>query len=159
LWEGQVGLLPSVERPVLLPDGDRLVLHDSLAEGWKPGRPVALLVHGLSGSHASGYMRRVASLLLRRGVRAIRMDLRGCGRGAALSRKTYNGASSHDVRAAVEHIQRECEASPLALLGFSLGGNIVLKLAGEAVDAPLPQLTCVVVVAPPIDLVRCAALI
>src|SRR5262249_5362862 len=40
-----------------------------------------------------------------------------------------------------------------------LGGNIVLKLAGEAVDAPLPQLTCVVVVAPPIDLVRCAALI
>src|SRR5262249_29946575 len=93
------------------------------------------------------------------GIRAIRMDLRGCGRGAHLSRRTYNGACSHDVRAAVEEILREFDTSPLALIGFSLGGNIALKLAGEAVDAPLPQLACVAAVAPPIDLVQCAALI
>jgi predicted alpha/beta-fold hydrolase len=150
---------PTLERQVLLPDGDRLVLHDSVPPRWQAGAPIALLVHGLGGSHSSGYMHRVARLLLRRGVRAVRMDLRGSGRGAALARRTYNGGCSEDVRAAALEVLDWSPSSPMLLLGFSLGGNIVLKFAGEAAAQPLPGLRRVAAVAPPIDLVHSARLI
>ena len=70
---------------VALPDGDRLVLHDDVpAEGKEAGR-VALLVHGLGGSHQSTYMQRTADKLVAKGVRVFRMDLRGCGAGTGLA--------------------------------------------------------------------------
>ncbi len=74
-------------------------------------------------------------------------------------RKTYTGACSQDVRAAAEEVQRWCPASPLYLLGFSLGGNLVLKTAGEAAVQPLAQLAGVAALAPPIDMERCVALL
>jgi predicted alpha/beta-fold hydrolase len=147
------------ELQVLLADGDRLMLHDSVPPSWTPGAPIALLVHGLSGTHNSGYMRRLAGRLLPRGVRVVRLDLRGCGRGASLARGTYNAGCSDDIRAAAVELQRENPSSPLALIGFSLGGNIVLKLAGEAATNPVPGLERVVAVSPPIDLERCSVLI
>src|SRR5262249_57577519 len=70
----------SAERLAALPDGDRLVLHDSMPPRWRPGDPIALLVHGLGGSHRSGYLHRVARLLLPHGLRVVRLDLRGAGR-------------------------------------------------------------------------------
>jgi uncharacterized protein len=158
-WDGRIPSFPTRERQTVLPDGDRLVLHDSLPADWQRGDPIALLVHGLGGTHTSGYMRRVTASLLPHGIRVVRMDLRGCGRGAALSRRTYNGACSHDIRAAAEEIGHWSPSSPLILIGFSLGGNIVLKLAGEAANKRLPGLDRVVALAPPIDMVRCAALI
>jgi len=159
IWDGRIPPFVAQEQQLALPGGDRLILHDSLPEGWRPGRPIALLVHGLGGTHASGYMRRLTALLLPHAIRVVRMDLRGCGRGASLSRQTYNGASSHDVRAAAQELHRLSASSPLILIGFSLGGNIALKLAGEAADDPLPGLHRIVAVSPPIDLVRCAELI
>jgi predicted alpha/beta-fold hydrolase len=152
LLPGRVPGLLSRERHVLLPDGDRQVLHDSVPASWLPGGPLALLVHGLGGSHQSGYMRRLAALLLQRGFRVGRLDLRGAGRGASLARGSYNAGCSADVRVAAEEIFRTCPSSPLTLIGFSLGGNIVLKLAGEAAARPLPGLRAVAAVAPPIDL-------
>jgi uncharacterized protein len=159
IWEGRIPPFASREQHVAFPGGDRLVLHDSMPENWQRGDPMALLIHGLGGTHASGYMRRTTAFLMPQGLRVVRMDLRGCGRGAALSRKTYNGACSDDVRAAALEVGRWSPGSPLILIGFSLGGNIALKLAGEAADDPLPGLDRVAAVAPPIDLVRCAALI
>src|SRR5262249_54740513 len=94
-----------------------------------------------------------------RGWRAVRLDLRGCGHGAALARRTYNGGCSDDVRAAVREIQSWGPAAPISLVGFSLGGNIVLKLAGESRDRAIERLHAVAAIAPPIDLERCAALI
>lgn len=151
--------IPADERLVRLPDGDVLVLQDSRPSGWHNGAPIALLVHGLSGSHASGYMRRIARLLLAQNVRVARTDLRGSGRGLHLARRSYHAGCSDDIRAAALDLKREAPASPLFLVGFSLGGNIVLKLAGEAAADPLPGLTRVAAVAPPIDLARCAELI
>jgi predicted alpha/beta-fold hydrolase len=151
--------LATREQLVGLPDGDRLVLHDSTSARWRPGDPVALLVHGLGGCHRSGYMRRVAGLLVPRGVRAVRMDLRGTGRGVTLARRPYHAGCSDDVRAAAAEVRRWAPDSPLTLVGFSLGGNIVLKLAGEAAARPVPGLERVVAVAPPIDLERCSELL
>jgi stearoyl-CoA desaturase (Delta-9 desaturase) len=123
------------------------------------GGRIALLVHGLSGSHDSGYMRRVGRRLLRRGLRVVRMDLRGCGQGTALARRLYHGGCSGDVRAAAAELHRLSPMSPLILVGFSLGGNIALKLAGESGVDPVPGLERVVALAPPIDLERCVALL
>jgi hypothetical protein len=159
LFPGSPLAHPSRAWQVLLPDGDRLVLHDSVPAGWRTGHRVALLVHGLGGSHLSGHLQRMAGLLLPRGWRVVRMDLRGCGRGTALARRAYHGGCSDDVRAAAAAVHRWSPGSPLALIGFSLGGNIVLKLAGEAAVQPLPGLERVAALAPPVDLERCAALL
>ncbi|HEV3262582.1 MAG TPA: alpha/beta fold hydrolase [Gemmataceae bacterium] len=149
----------SCERHALMDDGDRLVLHDSVPELWRKGGRIAVLVHGLGGSHQSGHLQRMAGLLLPRGLRVVRLDLRGCGRGMTLARRSYHAGCSDDVRAAVAEVHRWSPASPLVLIGFSLGGNVVLKLAGEAAARPVPGLERVATVAPPIDLERCAALI
>jgi predicted alpha/beta-fold hydrolase len=149
----------SVERLAPLPDGDHLVLHDSVPPRWRPGDRIALLVHGLGGSHRSAYLQRVARQLLPHGLRVVRLDLRGAGSGAAFARRTYNGGCSDDVRAAAAELHRWSPTSPLVLVGFSLGGNIVLKLAGEAAAAPVPGLERVAALAPPIDLEASAAII
>lgn len=160
IWlKGKPLSAPARECHVAFPDGDRLVMHDSIPKGWIEGGRIAVLVHGLTGSHLSGYMQRMARLLLDRGMRVVRLDLRSCGRGEALARRPYHAGCSDDVRVAVEEIQRWSPGSPLMLIGFSLGGNIVLKLAGEAAERPLAALDRVAAVAPPIDLERCAALL
>ena len=151
--------LPAHEWQVLLPDGDRLVLHDFAPRGWRPGGRIALLVHGLGGSHRSGSVRRLAAALLPHGLRVACLDLRGAGRGAGLARRTYTGACSDDVRAALVALHGREPASPLVLVGFSLGGNVALKLAGEAAADPVPNLQRVAAVAPPVDLERCAELL
>jgi predicted alpha/beta-fold hydrolase len=159
-------LLPGPELPVSttihqlgLPDGDALLLYDSAPSRWQHGRPIAVLVHGLGGNHHSPVVLRMARRLLSRGLRVVRLDLRSCGRGVALARRPYNAGSSADVRAVLAAVAAWSPTSPLVLLGFSLGGNIVLKLAGEAADDPVPNLLRVAAVAPPIDLERCAVLI
>jgi predicted alpha/beta-fold hydrolase len=149
----------SDERQVQLPDGDRLVLHDSRPPAWRSGHRVALLVHGLGGSHRSGAVQRMAGLLAPRGVRVVRIDLRGCGQGTALARRPYHAGCSDDLRAAAAEVHRWAPESSLALIGFSLGGNIVLKLAGECADRPVPGLERVAAVAPPIDLLRCSLML
>ncbi|HZY89650.1 MAG TPA: alpha/beta fold hydrolase [Gemmataceae bacterium] len=150
---------PTQARVLLLPDGDALVLHDTTPAGWRPGDPVAVVLHGLSGSHASAGVVRMAALLLERRLRVVRLDLRGAGKGLPLARQFYHGGRSDDARAALAEVRRWAPASPLLLVGISLGGNIALKLAGEAADDPVPGLARVAALGPPIDLGRCAALI
>jgi predicted alpha/beta-fold hydrolase len=135
-----------------LTDGDRLAIHDTVPARWRPADPVAILVHGLGGSHRSGYMVRLTNALAARGERVVRVDLRGAGAGAGWARRLYNGGCSADVRAALLEVHRWTPASPLWLVGMSLGGNVVLKLAGEAAENPLPRVDRVAAVAPPIDL-------
>ncbi len=159
LLQGLAPRLTARARRLTLADGDRLVLHDILPSRWRPGERVAIVVHGLCGSHSSGGVRRLAAALLRLGGRVVCVDLRGAGRGAGLARRTYTGGCSEDVRAAVEEVHRWAPDAPLLLAGLSLGGNIVLKLAGEAAANPLPNLVAVAAANPPIDLERSSALI
>lgn len=104
-------------------------------------------------------MIRIANHLNRAGLRVFRLDLRGSGAGMRLSRKTYHAGCSADVRAVMDDIGRRSPGSPLYLAGFSLGGNIVLKLAGETGDAPPANLCAVAAVGPPVDMVRCSELL
>jgi predicted alpha/beta-fold hydrolase len=143
---------------VLLPDGDRLAMHDNAPPAWQAGDGIVILVHGLGGCHRSGYMLRLTRGFLERSLRVIRVDLRGVGAGETLARRTYHGGCSGDLGAVVLEVARQSPASPMALVGMSLGGNIVLKLAGEMADSPHP-VKAVAAVAPPIDMIRCAALL
>ncbi len=93
LFKGSPRRLAAREHHVALADGDRLAVFDSVPAGWRPGMPMVLVVHGLGGSHRSGYAQRLAGLLHRHGLRMVRMDLRGAGKGAALARKSYNGGA------------------------------------------------------------------
>lgn len=147
------------EHIVRLADGDALVLHDSIPPAWRPGVPIAMILHGLAGSHASSVVQRIACHLLDRDVRVVRLDLRGAGKGIALARRAYNAGCSEDVRAALAEVHRWAPESPLCLAGISLGGAIALKLAGEAGGRPVPGLARVAALAPPIDLARCARLL
>jgi predicted alpha/beta-fold hydrolase len=150
---------PSVLRVLRLADGDALALHDSVPPGWAPGGPMAVVVHGLTGSHRSPLVERLADYLLRRGARTVRLDLRGTGAGLALARGCYHAGRSEDVRAVLAEMHSWSPASPLLLLGLSLGGNLSLKLAGELPERPVPGLRRVAALGPPVDLERCSRLL
>lgn len=145
----------ALQRVVALDDGDQLVLHDDCPADWKPGDRAALLIHGLAGNHSSPYMRRIAGKLRARGLRTFRMDLRGCGAGIALARYPYHSGRSPDAAAALRAISALCPGSSLSLIGFSLGGNITLKLLGEDPKAVPSELKRAVAVCPPVDLKAC----
>ena len=160
LLPGVPRTLRVVKRLVALADGDHIVLHETppLRSPRHPA-PIALLVHGLGGSHRSAYMARVANRLIDLGGRVFRMDLRGAGAGLRHARRFYNAACSADVRAVVEYIAGAYPTAPIAVLGFSLGGNIALKFAGEMGQAMPPSVCAIVALAPPIDLIRCSQMI
>lgn len=149
---------PTVKRLVEVAGGDRIVLHDATPAGWLPGDRMAVLVHGLGGSHDSGHPRRFAHLLYPLGVRTVRVDLRGCGDGLPLARHPPHSGRSDDLRAVLNEVHSWSPASPLWLVGVSLGANTVLKLAGEAAAEPVPGLERVAALGPPADLLRCSAL-
>jgi uncharacterized protein len=159
MWKGRSFRHPTRRHELLLSDGDRLVLHDSVPEGWSNGDPAALLIHGMGGDSNSGYVQRVSARLIAKKVRVVRMDLRGTGAGFGLAEKFYHAGRSEDVRESLLEVHRWAPVSPLWLLGFSLGGSLAVKVAGEAGELSLPGVSRMVAVAPPIDLVRCSALI
>lgn len=151
--------VPTVRHIVDLADGDKLVVHENKPQRWAQGDAVVIVVHGLTGSHASGGVVLQAMRLFQLGVRTFRVDLRGAGSGFALARKLYNAGCSEDLRAVVELVAKLAPGSPIALVGTSLGGNVVLKLAGESAHHPVPQLSRVAALNPPVDLAACTALI
>src|SRR5665213_3638538 len=122
--------LPTREQILRLPDGDSLVLYDNVPTSWQTGERIAVLVHGLCGSHDSPGVKRVSARLLAHGIRAVRLDLRGAGKALPLCRGFYHAGRSDDVRAALEEVHRWSLASPLVLIGLSLGGALALKTAG-----------------------------
>jgi predicted alpha/beta-fold hydrolase len=140
------------------PASDSQIASQVLCEcHWHPAalradRPTVVLVHGLEGSSDSQYVVGNANKMWRAGANIIRMNMRNCGGTERLSPTLYNSGLSCDVGAVLRHfIQREALKS-VALVGYSMGGNLVLKLAGElGVDAP-DQLHAVVAVSPSIDL-------
>jgi predicted alpha/beta-fold hydrolase len=139
-----------------LDDGDRLSVLESMPAGWSAGDPVAILVHGLAGCARSPYIVRFAYRLVAMGIGVVRMNLRGAGSGFGLARGIYHAGRSDDLRQVVTWFAGRAKGSPIALAGFSLGANLVLKLAAEAADHPLAGVDCVLAANPPIDLAACA---
>lgn len=117
--------------------------------------PVAqlILVHGLEGSSAAGYARSLAHAGLLAGFSVHRFNMRSCGGTEHLSGRTlYHSGQTSDLLAVIRQLH---SSAPIFLAGFSLGGNVVLKLAGELGAAAQDLFAGVMAVSTPIDLAAC----
>jgi predicted alpha/beta-fold hydrolase len=157
-WGGSRGRLDASAHEVELDDGDRLLVLETIPHGWECPQPAAVLVHGLAGCADASYMVRVSRRLLEIGIRVVRMNLRSSGRGFGLARGIYHAGRSDDVRAVARWLHERVPGAPIGLVGFSLGANLVLKLAAEASDLPVPGLDCVLAANGPIHLASCVQL-
>lgn len=157
LFPSRVRINGTTERRLRLDDGDLVVMHDNCPPTWQRGDHTVLLMHGLCGSHQSGYMVRLTDRLISQGIRVFRMDHRGCGAGALLARNPYHAGRTEDVAAAVQMVERLCPGSPISLAGFSLSGNLLLRYLGENPQHLPLSLFRAVAICPPIDLHRCAS--
>jgi uncharacterized protein len=126
---------------------------------WQNDRRAALtliVVHGLEGSTDSQYMRGVARDGIDAGMNMVLMNQRNCGGMDAAAPTLYNSSLSGDVAAVARNVVENDGISRFALVGFSMGGNLVLKLAGEWGREAPPQFRAVVVVCPAMDLAASA---
>lgn len=138
-------------------DGSRVLCHCH----WQPepvraARLTVILVHGLEGSSDSRYVRAIAVRAFAAGCNVVRMNMRNCGGAEHLSPTLYHSGLSGDVDAVMRDVAREKDLRSVALVGYSMGGNLVLKLAGELGEAAPGYLKAVVGVSPAMDLAASA---
>jgi predicted alpha/beta-fold hydrolase len=119
-------------------------------------RPTVLLIHGLEGSTRSQYMLGNSARAWAAGCNVIRMNMRNCGGTEDLSPTLYHSGLSGDVAAIMRTLSAEKGLRAFALIGYSMGGNLVLKLAGELGAGAPPYLKAVVGVSPVMDLAASA---
>ncbi|MDQ2695253.1 MAG: hydrolase [Pseudomonadota bacterium] len=136
LWPALCRRLPPVgvrRERLELADGDFVDLDWSL----NPAGPVVVILHGLEGSSASGYARGLLAAAVGRGWRAVVLHFRGCSGQPNRLARSYNAGDTVDLAAVVEELRRREPATPLAAVGYSLGGNVLLKWLGETPHGPL----------------------
>lgn len=125
---------------------------------WRDDRkafPTVVLVHGLEGSSESRYMRGIAAKAFHAGFNVIRLNQRTCGGTEHLSPTLYNSGLSSDYRAIVKELIHQDGLDRVWLVGYSMGGNLVLKAAGE-LGRTEPALAGVAAVCPNINPTICA---
>ena len=149
----RIRLRPYTRRRLELTDGDFLDL-DELCDGY---RRVAILVHGLESSTSAPYMRSMASLLHTDGWDIVAMNLRGCSGEPNRLLRSYHSGATDDLQEVIDHVQMHRPGTPLALVGFSLGGNMVLRYLGERGEAARAHGIVVSVgISVPCELASCA---
>lgn len=142
---------PATRNEYRIDDRTTIVAFAHRPEGRPRGQIV--LVHGLEGCADAGYIVSFSQAALLRGFGVHRVNLRTCGGTEELCETTYHSGLTSDTRVILEQI-RESYREPLFLVGFSLGGNVALKLAGELGETDLLAGVCAV--STPIDLAACA---
>jgi len=126
---------------------------------WQSAREQAMtliIVHGLEGSSESGYAIGTGSKAWRAGMNVVRMNMRNCGGTEGLGPTLYNSSMSADVGAVAQTLIQQDGLGKLALAGFSMGGNLVLKLLGEWGALAPPQVRAAVGISPAMDLAASA---
>jgi uncharacterized protein len=126
---------------------------------WQTGKrrdlPVIVTVHGLEGSCDSNYVRGIADKAWARGFHAVRMNQRNCGGTERLTPTLYNSGLGGDYRAVLMELIAE-GFEKIFFAGYSMGGNLVTKMAGELGEAVPKQLLGVATVCPALNLSACA---
>ncbi len=117
-----------------------------------PARGQVVLLHGLEGSADAGYIQSFAQEALLRGFSVHRVNFRTCGGTEELCETMYHSGLTGDARAILQELQERL-SGPNFLVGFSLGGNVALKLAGELGETDLISAVCAI--STPIDLAAC----
>jgi predicted alpha/beta-fold hydrolase len=114
-----------------------------------------VILHGLNGSSDAHYMRGIATKALSQGMNAVRLNQRNCGDTEHLSAGLFHSGLTSDVRHVIEELIAVDGLPAIGVAGYSLGGNLALKLAGEYAGAPPPELRSVSAVSPIIEIGEC----
>ena len=125
---------------------------------WQPRReahPTFILLHGLEGSSLAHYMCGISDKAWAAGWNVVRLNQRNCGNTEHLSRGLYHSGLTHDPLFVMRELIERDGIRAVAIAGYSLGGNLTLKLAGELGDTPPPELKAVCAVSPTMDLAAC----
>lgn len=143
-WPGEIFRFPMKDGT-----GDKLVgtLHRPTEER---GKPLVLLLHGLTGCQDSTYIRVTAREMLRAGYPVLRLNWRGAGPTLGKTRSFYHAGRTDDLFAVIGSMSGALARNGLAAIGYSLGGNVLLKYLAER--GGLSPLRGAVAVSPPIDL-------
>ena len=144
--------LPRTRERLWLSDGDFLDLD------WhgphQPAAPLVMVLHGLTGSSSSPYVKGLQQALQHRGWASVAVNWRGCSGEPNLLPRSYHSGASEDLAEVVSHLRAQRPLAPLYAVGYSLGGNILLKYLGESGSAS--QLQAAVAVSVPFRLDECA---
>lgn len=155
LWGPLWRRLPSLERSrerLWLADGDFLDMDwhgPHLAD-----TPLVLVLHGLTGSSDSPYVKGLQQALQAFGWASVALNWRGCSGEPNLLARSYHSGASEDLAETIRHLRAQRPLAPLYAVGYSLGGNVLLKYLGESGSAS--QLEAAVAVSVPFRLDQCA---
>ncbi|MDR2306238.1 MAG: hydrolase [Paucimonas sp.] len=155
LWGPLWRKLPALQRNrerLWLTDGDFLDLD------WhgphQPDAPLVLVLHGLTGSSNSPYVKGLQQALQARGWASVALNWRGCSGEPNLLARSYHSGASEDLAETIRHLRAQRPLAPLYAVGYSLGGNVLLKYLGESGESS--QLEAAVAVSVPFRLDQCA---
>jgi hypothetical protein len=149
--------LPPPEARLFRVDADSQLL---AACHWQEGKhrdvPVIAIVHGLEGSCDSNYVLGIAEKAYQRGFHVVRLNQRNCGGSETLTPTLYNSGLSGDYRAVLEELAQGDGFTQVFFAGYSMGGNLVTKMAGEYGNAAPRALRGICAICPALDLAACA---
>jgi hypothetical protein len=154
-WRRKFSLPPPEDRLFQVEPESRLLAHCHWQPDKRSDAPVIVIVHGLEGSSNSDYARGIAEAAFKRGYHAIRINQRNCGGSESLTPTLYNSGMSSDYRAVCEELANDGRKQ-IFFVGYSMGGNLVLKMAAEYGDSYPTALRGICVVCPALDLAACA---
>jgi hypothetical protein len=147
-------LPPSSIRYFDVADDARVLAHCH----WQPSareHPALILLHGLNASSDAHYMRGIASKAFARGFSVVRLNQRNCGNTEHLSAGLFHSGLTADAKFVIDELTAVDGISRIAVAGYSLGGNLALKLAGEYDAAPPEPLRAVAAVSPILEISLC----
>jgi predicted alpha/beta-fold hydrolase len=135
--------------------GDARVLAHCHWQAQPSAHPTLILLHGLEGSSLAHYMRGTSDKAWAAGWNIVRLNQRNCGGTEHLSRGLYHSGLTNDPQFVMRELIERDGIRAIAIAGYSLGGNLTLKLAGELGDAAPQELKAVCAVSPTMDLALC----
>lgn len=149
--------LPLHRERMETPDGDFVDLDHVEVTGVATGNagggagPYVVVLHGLEGSAARPYMMTMYRALLEAGLRPVGLNFRGCSGEPNRTIRAYHSGETGDLRLVLERL-RERSDGPLGVVGFSLGGNVTLKLLGELGEDARGWIAAAAAISVPFDL-------
>ena len=155
-WRRRFELPPAEPRQFQVDADSKILGHCHWQKGKETSTPLLVLVHGLEGSSDSNYMLGIAQKAWRLGFHAIRLNQRNCGGTERLTPTLYNSGMSGDDRAVLDELSSGDGFSQIFFVGYSMGGNLVMKMAGECGENVPVALRGVAVVCPALNLSACA---
>jgi predicted alpha/beta-fold hydrolase len=147
--------LPGPEPRLIRVSADTQVLADCHWQAQRDTCPTVVVLHGLEGSSSVHYMRGVADKAWRRGWNVVLLNQRNCGGTEHLTPGLYHSGLTEDPRAVIRSLMISDGLRDFAVVGYSLGGNLAVKLSAELDQTPDLPVRGAVAVCPTIDLDRC----